>query len=91
MNEKLKSRIIVGADAIADYLDGGREKPARRFIGPKGVKRLIKIAGLPAKQIYKSNAPYTITEEALLEWHKNCEAEKTLWARQKPQTRRSRK
>lgn len=64
----MRSKMLVGADEIANYLNGYRKN--RKWIGIKTVKRLIKSGSLPAKQLEQlPNRPYTITEDALLRWH----------------------
>ena len=68
------SRMLVGLQEIADYLNGGRGE-TRKWIGAKTIKRLIKEDGLPAKRIRKVNGPWTITEDALIEWHVNYKEE----------------
>lgn len=69
----MRSRILIGAEEIARYLSGYQEN--RKHVGVKKVRWLIKNRGLPAKQLGGHNAPYTISEDALLRWHDGYEKE----------------
>ena len=71
------AELLVGLSQIADWLNGREpgtgvgihgETPYR-WIGVKGVRRLIREGGLPAKQIKPVFGPYTITVDAMIKWH----------------------
>lgn len=66
----MNKKFLVGLQEIADWLNGERGD-TRKWIGIKSIKALIKDGGLPAKRVRKVNGPWTITEDALIDWHRN--------------------
>lgn len=80
----MRSRILVGLQQIADYLNGyNRHGMTRKHVGIKTVRKLIREGGLPAKRIrppgaYTANVPHSITEDALIEWHRNYEEKRDV-------------